>query len=540
MKRTLGLRNRRPGQRPGRSPVRLRLETLEDRTLLSVDVGIVQNGLGGVSVYPPDPIAASGYDYVIEAVNLTVGYYDKYTGNLLFSTSFSSFFGPLGDVRSLSDPVVAFDPLTGQFVVGLIDYSTSAHLGRLDFAVSNDASPFDGWTLQRYDMNDGYGAWDLPDYPKLGYNADAWVLSANMFPNDASYSHVDTLAIDKSTLTGYRYVVPGGTSHLSLMPAQVQDANPGDPMWFVESFQPSGSSIKVVQMDNVLSDSPVLTTYTVPVPAYSTPPAAAQQGGSPSISTIDDRIMSASMIGGQIVAAHNIGSGGVAQARWYHFDTTQGAPTLVDSGNIFQGSGVHTYFPGININYEGDIGLTFMESSTSEYMSMYVTGQSYLDSGSGQMQTPVEIFAGTSHSTVNRAGDYSGMSVDPSDGYTFWGANEYKGSSLWNTGLASFGVSPQSDVATQGKGLVRHLAALVTAPAAASASAASETPTTAGVQTAPVSETAAIADLVYAELPVSTPDAAATSLTPAVPVVDGNATTLADELNGSLDSASLA
>jgi hypothetical protein len=206
--------------------------------------------------------------------------------------------------------------------------------------------------------------------------------------------------------------------------------------------------------------------------------------------------MNATMIHGQLLTDHTVSSGGVARARWYQIDTTQAAPYLYQWGEINQGDGVYTYFPSIAMNYNGDIGLTFMESSTSEYVSMYVTGQSVNDSGSGQTQDAVDVFAGTSYYTLGRAGDYSGISVDPSDSYTFWAANEYKGDRPWNTGIASFGVSPQTapgvvppsrhESAFRGT-IIQATAPSTTGPALAPAPAASPTSQTSAAD--PVSQT---------------------------------------------------
>src|SRR5262249_50842569 len=160
-------------------------------------------------------------------------------------------------------------------------------------------------------------------------------------------------------------------------------------------------------------------------------------------------------------------SGGRALARWYEFDSTTATPSLVQSGTIDQGPGVHTYFPTIEINDEGDLGLTFIESSSSEYMSMYVTGQSFYDSGSGALQTPAQAFAGTSIFSNGRAGDYSGISVDPSDGYTFWAGNEYKGDASWNTGVAGFGVSPNLKGSAPTEKVSGPFSAFATAPPSA-------------------------------------------------------------------------
>jgi hypothetical protein len=67
-----------------------------------------------------------------------------------------------------------------------------------------------------------------------------------------------------------------------------------------------------------------------------------------------------------------------------------------------------------------------MESSSSEYMSVYVTGRLSSDP-SGQMESPKLAQAGQApyhgfDSSPFRAGDFSGLTVDPSDG-SFWAAN---------------------------------------------------------------------------------------------------------------------
>jgi hypothetical protein len=237
-------------------------------------------------------------------------------------------------------------------------------------------------------------------------------------------------------------------------------------MWLVEAG--GFNSMRVVQMTDVLTDTPSFSSTTVPVPSYGSPPNATQLGGGTiPTANLGTRVYNAAMINGQLMAAHTVGIGGVAQARWYQFDTTLGTPYLYQSGTINQGPGVHTYMPTIDMNYEGDLGMTFMESSPSEYVSMYVTGQSIYDSP-GDMQTPVVTHPGTSRYTISRVGDYSGISVDPNDGLTFWAANEYKGNSpYFNTGIASFSVSPQG-FSPAAAGL-RHAARVLTAAAAPAA-----------------------------------------------------------------------
>jgi hypothetical protein len=446
---------------PIRRPLlRLRLENLEPRTLFSVDLGQIIEGMPTASYIPPDTSGAVGPSYFIETINTKIAYYDKYTGAQTQELTFQSFFAPLGQVMSLSDPVICYDDYNQQFVVGIIDFDRIAlSQARFDFAVSNDSDPNDGWQFYSYDMRDG-GNRTLNDYPKMGYNADAYVISFNMFPNGGSFNHVDTLSIDKSTFTGYRNIVPGGTGNFTLVPAVMHDANPGDPEWLVEDGT-TPTTVKVCEMSNVLSFSPNYQFFTVNVPAHAQPPDATQLGGGTiPVSGLGTRFYDASERFGRLVASHTIGTGGVgsvAHARWYEFDISQGNPTLVQASDINPGPGVHTYFPTIEVNGNGDLGMTYMESSPTEYMSMYVTGQAFGDAAN-TMQDGAVTHPGIGRYTLSRVGDYSEITVDPNDLTTFWAANEYKGASAFNTGIASFTVSSDSQVvsATQQTALTEN------------------------------------------------------------------------------------
>ena len=415
---------------------RLRVETLEIRALPSANLFSSIDGTNSSNsscgCTPPDTTGAAGPTVVIEDVNSALATFNKATGALMSRQSLSSFYAPLGGVLSLSDPVIFYDDLVGRFVIADLDYNSTSQ-SRLDVAFSNGPDPANGYTYQRYNMNDGIGGFDFADYPKGGYNADAYVFSFNMFPNSGG-NHVDTLAIDKSNFAN-SFRVNAGSSHFTLAPAVMHGSNPGDPMWLVETG--SSTSMHVVKMTNILSSAPTFQTFTIGVPSYTQEPNPRQPGGS-TIVSFDTRVLNAAYNNGLLVAGHTIGSGGLSQARWYEFNTTSPTPTLVQSGNVFRGSGVYTYFPTVDINAENDIGLTFMESSLNEYLSMYVTGQLAGDAGSGNVQIPAEVFAGSSVYTSSRIGDYSGMSVDPSDGLTFWGFNEYKGGQLWNTAVGGF------------------------------------------------------------------------------------------------------
>lgn len=129
--------------------------------------------------------------------------------------------------------------------------------------------------------------------------------------------------------------------------------------------------------------------------------------------------------------------------RWYAIDVTGGVPTLSDQGEVGAGDGTFATYPAIDINADGQIGMTYMLSGLGpgQFMSVYVTGRKPGDAP-GTMQDPVLVRAGVSNyqDFGGRAGDLSGIGVD-ADG-SFWAASEYAsglvGAVNWGTAIAHF------------------------------------------------------------------------------------------------------
>src|SRR5262249_13773094 len=153
--------------------------------------------------------------------------------------------------------------------------------------------------------------------------------------------------------------------------------------------------------------------------------------------------------GGTLVATQDVGilSDMLVHARWYVLSTNGAAPSLIQDGTLNPGPISHTYMPCAAITASGSIGMTYIQSGDTENMSMYVTGRTANDFP-GTMQPGVRVQAGAMDYQGTRAGDFSGLAVDPSDGTSFWGANEYaiatNDLSLpnWGTWIAHFNLSP--------------------------------------------------------------------------------------------------
>ncbi len=512
-------RHRRPGRQArtqAAPPCRPSVELLEDRCLLSVNIGANFDGLAFDPAVPadaPDTILAVGPNQVVEATNRDIEVFDK-GGTGLFFEHLKTFWAPIlpgglpvrGDI--ITDPKVSFDELAGsngRFVVTTFELNFVTQESHLLLAVSNDANPLDGFTeMHRIDTAENG---TFADFPQLGWDADAVYVTTNQFlfagfPHHDAFTHARVLTFDTSTLTDANnstfsmYAVDRLPPHFAMQPAAMHGAHTGDPMYFVESMVPGGASggggfIDVVQMTNKLSATPTFTDFQVLVPHYNLPPNADQLGGV-QLDPGDGRILSAAWRAGRLVATQTAQNDQLklAQARWYEFSTLGATPSLSQTGSIDRGPGVATFLPAINIALNGDLGLTFLESSASEFLTMEITGQK-AGAPAGTLQVPIVAKVGEAplrlfHASGElegplRTGDYSGVAIDPTDD-SFWAANEYpttapppppgtRGAN-WGTWIAQFSLS--ADAATT---VAASLAASGTASHQAASTAAFSDPT---------------------------------------------------------------
>jgi hypothetical protein len=103
---------------------------------------------------PPDTIAATGPNHIVEVVNSAIAIYDRATGTVAggFPQLLSDFF-TVNISECIFDPVVAYDELLGRFYIGALDVpelcgELPATTARLLYAVSNSSDPTAGFTSQ--------------------------------------------------------------------------------------------------------------------------------------------------------------------------------------------------------------------------------------------------------------------------------------------------------------------------------------------------------------------------------------------------------
>lgn len=151
-------------------------------------------------------------------------------------------------------------------------------------------------------------------------------------------------------------------------------------------------------------------------------------------------------VGGSLsgVISHSVDLGDdLAGIQWAQFDMSGGGPVLADIGQLSVGDGLHRWMPSISQDQAGNIAIGYSRSGSgvADFPSVYYTGRLASDPP-GSLQTEGLCVSGTgSQSGGDRWGDYSTVSIDPSDDCTFWITNEYvetSGSFQWDTQICTF------------------------------------------------------------------------------------------------------
>jgi hypothetical protein len=381
---------------------------------------------------PPDTNAAVGNNYVAETVNIDFRVFDKTTGTQLLDEGLSTLFG----ASSGGDPYVVYDDTVNRWYVTAFDSNDAG----LFIAVSNDGSPLDGF--KTYDLTNVGG---FPDYQKIGYTKDAIFISYNDFGSangNAAILTIDKSAILSGTLITYNSVP--APQFRAMPPAQMHADAKGGTEWFVstDGSDVGGTTIRVTKMTNYLSNAPVFTYTSLKVRQYQQATTADQPGGAGTVTVFPNTTTTQV----QYRNGHLLTAMASAQAKdgfvypkglYYQINVATGTPKLLKQGLIDPGKGVAVQMVTVDEDKKHHLGLTWIESSINEYLSMWV--------GSSTTSARVDVSPGGGFFTYSsRIGDYSSTVVDPSDALTFWSANEYIGSDgssdIWRTHIASFKV----------------------------------------------------------------------------------------------------
>ena len=155
-----------------------------------------------------------------------------------------------------------------------------------------------------------------------------------------------------------------------------------------------------------------------------------------------------------MVTNHTVNASGTGQAgvRWYEMRKYGSNDwELYQQGTFAPADGAGRWMGSVAMNDQGEIAVGYSVSSSTIFPSIRIAGQSAgAPMGLGVLDIEeIDILAGTKSQTgVERWGDYSAMSVDPSDGLTFWFTTQYSnGGWSWRTRISAvnFAQAPAPD-----------------------------------------------------------------------------------------------
>jgi hypothetical protein len=135
--------------------------------------------------------------------------------------------------------------------------------------------------------------------------------------------------------------------------------------------------------------------------------------------------------------------------RWYELQNPTGrtfadGQQMVQQGTYAPNDGKYRWMMSMAQDHVANMAVGLSESSTSTYPEIWIAGRKFDDPPSTLPQDEVQMFQGTSFAAdAIRWGDYSMMSVDPTDDCTFYYTQEYMAAPQtldrnYNTRVGSF------------------------------------------------------------------------------------------------------
>jgi hypothetical protein len=413
-------------------------------------------GTFSVSSAPPDTNGDVGPNHYVQTVNTDFAVFNK-SGTVLYgpvplNTLWSGFGGGC-QTNNDGDPTVIYDPIANRWVISQFSVSTTPYLQCV--AVSQTPDPTGAW--YRYSFN--YGNTAFPDYPKVGVWPDAYYTTFNIFNNGSTFAGAKSCAYDRARMLAGQAATQQcfntSTAWGGVLPADLDGARlppSGAPNYQV-AFGTNNLGVWKFHVDWT---TPANSTFTGPtllsVPAFTEACSGGtcipQSGTTQRLDSLADRLMYRLAYRNfadheSMVVSHSVTAGSSTGIRWYELRIANQSASVFQQGTYAPDSN-YRWMGSMAMDQQGNIGLGFSLSSSSLHPQIHYTGRLAGDTlgtmtqGEGSIINPNGSQSG---SGLSRWGDYSMMSVDPTDDCTFWYTTEYlstNGAFNWHTRIGAF------------------------------------------------------------------------------------------------------
>jgi hypothetical protein len=419
--------------------------------------------LFGFAFVPPDTNGAPGVNQYVQIVNVTIAVYDKSTGAQVMAPAaihnlWTGFGGPCEfQTPDGGDPVVLYDHLAGRWLVSQLQFNSTFTQNEECVAISTSSDATG--TYNRYEFD--FGA-NFPDYPKYGIWPDAYYNTINVFGRHG-FAGAEACAFDRNAMlaglaaNAICFQQPSSVS--SLLPSDLDGSSlppAGSPNYFVGLADSSHLNLFKFHADFANPANSTFTgPYLVSVAPFSEICARAttlacipEPHPGEKVDGLSDRVMFRLAYRNfgdheSLVVNHTVSGGARGGVRWYEIRNLGVAPAVFQQGTIDDPDADY-WLGSVAMDKVGNLALGFSASGKQLPPSIYVAGREPVDP-KGILSGPLVIAGGlgVQVKSFKRWGDYSSMTVDPTDDCTFWYTNEYypvagNFSINWSTRIGSF------------------------------------------------------------------------------------------------------
>ncbi len=434
--------------------------TVSPRRLVATTQGLNFAGIGNgdygfsPNSAPPDTNGAVGATQYVQWVNESIAVFDKTTGAIAASfpkagnTLWSGFGGGCQDNND-GDPVVQYDKAANRWVLTQFSVTTSPFLQCVAVSTTSDATG----AYARYAFTQP----NFNDYPKLGVWPDGYYISFNMFNGNTfvggracAFDRTAMLAGSPATQICFQLTPTFG----GLLPSDLDGATvppAGSPNYFVAFGNDSASlDIWKFHVDFVTPGNSTFVHSNIPAPAFAAACGGGtcipQSGTTQQLDSLADRLMHRLAYRNfgdheALVVNHSVTAGSTVGIRWYEIRNPNVAPVVFQSGTYAPDANFR-WMGSIGMDHAGNIALGYSVSSSTIHPAIRYSGRVPTDPlGTLQAENTILNGAGSQTAGLSRWGDYSAMTIDPTDDCTFFYTTQYlkaNGVFNWSTQIASF------------------------------------------------------------------------------------------------------
>jgi hypothetical protein len=447
-----------------------------------------------------DPNGAIGTKQFMEWTNVYYQAWDKnsfapiWSAPVVGTTPFTT--NGITTCNISGDGVVIFDRLASRWVIAAHNSGSTSYYYCVAVSNTDDLSSSTlAWYTYAFPLNSALGKNKqgntyFPDWPKIATWSDAYYVALDLEDPNNGFQEVGVVvcALDRTNMltNGTPNALqcfrnpdpPTGAIYLahSLQPADVEGTTPppaSTPEYYVSIQNPPDDGVSTTSdalnlwqfhVDWTTPANSTFTQSTVSVPTY-TPgcysvtavvntvcvPEPSSATTNQDIDSVGDRFMFRFAYRNfgtydSFLVSHTIqvGSSPLSQTgiRWYELRNSA-APTLNQSGTISPDESLYRFMPSIAQDQNGNAAVGYSTSSSSAHPGM---SASYWSLTAETSPTEVLLYNGTADEENSyHWGDYSSMTVDPSNDCTFWYVNQYFNTAdvgtdrpTWQTRISNF------------------------------------------------------------------------------------------------------